>query len=222
MAGKSNRAQQENSSGGSAEKSDGKKQSGDTASRQKTAPPLKRNRCRVNTPHSRKSRMDKEKKKSKCDCPGGNCRNPAHTQGKSSGGQQPGGQGKENRQQKQQSGSEGKSGAASQPGRKQNAQSPQGQPQSRQQGSQAGNQAGSQSMRQGSQTGQGQDAMPAESSRSGGRNTRLNPGGRKALEQPETQAEVVVGTARRGDEKSAVRNRKAPCRKTKRKTSPTP
>ena len=220
MAGKSNRAQQENSSGGSAEKSDGKKQSGDTASRQKNGSPSQTEQMQSQHSSQQKKQDGQGEKESKCDCPGGNCRNPAHTQGKSSGGQQPGGQGKEDRQQKQQSGSEGKSGAASQPGRKQNAQSPQGQPQSRQQGSQAGNQAGSQSMRQGSQTGQGQDAMPAESSRSGGRNTRLNPGGRKALEQPETQAEVVVGTARRGDEKKRSPQQESPLPENKEKDKP--
>lgn len=220
MAGKSNRAQQENSSGGSAEKSDGKKQSGDTASRQKNGSPSQTEQMQSQLSSQQKKQDGQGEKESKCDCPGGNCRNPAHTQGKSSGGQQPGGQGKEDRQQKQQSGSEGKSGAASQPGRKQNAQSPQGQPQSRQQGSQAGNQAGNQSMRQGSQTGQGQDAMPAESSRSGGRNTRLNPGGRKALEQPETQAEVVVGTARRGDEKKRSPQQESPLPENKEKDKP--
>ena len=62
--------------------------------------------------------------------------------------------------------------------------------------------------------------MSAELSQ-GGRNTRLNPGGdRKAQEQPETEAEVVVGTARRGDEKKRSPQQENPLPENKEKDKP--
>lgn len=227
MAGKSNKAQQENSSGGTAEKSEGqtggKKTKADATSKADQAQGQRESSQRKQNRQGQKTTSEQEKE-GKCDCSGGKCRNPAHKQGKGSGKQQAG-QGNENQQQKQrQSSSEGESGNASRQGRQQNASRQQDASQSRQQGSQAGNQVNNQAGRQNpgqeNQAGQQQGAMSAELSQ-GGRNTRLNPGGdRKAQEQPETAAEVVVGTARRGDEKKRSPQQENPLPENKEKDKP--
>ena len=119
-AGKSNRAQQENSSGGSAETPDGRADR-ENRNAQKTSPQKNNETSQTQTIDQQASAQEKQNGKEEktggekgyavCDCPGGNCRNPAHKQETKSGGGQQNGQTLENRQRKQQSGSTSKPGA---------------------------------------------------------------------------------------------------------------